>query len=223
MIDKLLAAYEYAKKHKNESLIAWIKKIDLYTKIVLGCMLFFSLFLYVSCFISIKLVPYAFALYMMDIIGTCIFLKWYSQQDWENAIEKYNADLDILREVLCIQDFNLYNMKKIQQLIKKCQRDVKRLEKREQEIETKLKTLIGSYIIPLITFFVGHYLGNDKDPQIYVYALNTVIVLILGGIIGLYLISYIRIELLEGNILKRKTDLMDKLQDLLDRDFGDIK
>lgn len=151
------------------------------------------------------------------------FLKWYSQQDWENAIEKYNADLDILREVLCIQDFNLYNMKKIQHLIKKCQRDVKRLEKREQEIETKLKTLIGSYIIPLITFFVGHYLGDDKDPQIYVYALNTVIVLILGGIIGLYLISYIRIELLEGNILKRKTDLMDKLQDLLDRDFGDIK
>ena len=74
---------------------------------------------------------------MMDIIGTCIFLKWYSQQDWENAIEKYNADLDILREVLCIQDFNLYNMKKIQHLIKKCQRDVKRLEKREQEIETK--------------------------------------------------------------------------------------
>lgn len=66
-------------------------------------------------------------------------------------------------------------------------------------------------------------MGDDKDPQIYVYALNTVIVLILGGIIGLYLISYIRIELLEGNILKRKTDLMDKLQDLLDRDFGDIK
>lgn len=44
MIDKLLAAYEYAKKHKNESLIAWIKKIDLYTKIVLGCMLFFHYF-----------------------------------------------------------------------------------------------------------------------------------------------------------------------------------
>ena len=55
--------------------------------------------------------------------------------------------------------------------------------------------------------------------QIYIYALVFSIILICSILVGKYMLSYIYVQIFEENMLERKTDLANKLQDLYDRDF----
>lgn len=219
MVDKLLYAYEQTKKEKTDGMVKTLKKMSLLNKIFFFSLIGSYLFLFISCFFNIILIGISFMLFIAIIIVMSIFIIYYNRKNWKDAVNRYNLELDMLKEVLCLKEFDMYNKKKIKQIIKKINRDIDRLERKYNGVHKKIYNIINWYFVPVIAFFAGRMFRENIEWQIYIYALVFSIILICSILVGKYMLSYIYVQIFEENMLERKTDLANKLQDLYDRDF----
>lgn len=136
---------------------------------------------------------------------------------WEDNLKRYNQKLNILKEVLQQNNFDMYEKNKIKQLTKKFNQNIYEMVAADNKKTSDINKFLSLYILPIIAFFAGNiYRGRGEKEMLSVCIVALFIVIMIR--ILFYSIKSIMLEL-EGNQLERKRLFAAKLQDLLDRDF----
>lgn len=140
------------------------------------------------------------------------------QKNWNKGVKKYNERLDMIKDILIKPEYDLYEKNKLKQLIRKYNIDIVDMESKNIKIKEKYNSYFSLYIIPIVTFCAGKLCEDLKENEMLELAFWGIFFLFVAKIVG-YAIEVIRIEIIEGDELERKRCFVQKLQDLLDRDF----
>lgn len=124
----------------------------------------------------------------------------------------------MVRDILLRPEYNLYEKNKLKQLIRKYNMAIADLESKNIKTKEKYYNYVSSYIIPVVAFCAGKLCEDLKGNEMIKLAFWGVFFLFVVKIVG-DAIEVIRTEIIEGDELERKRYFLQKLQDLLDRDF----
>ena len=155
MIEILLEAYEAEKKEDN-SFGKRQKRMSMLTRILLwivslSCILIFiATLVFPSETTSIITIIYVAIVYILTEV-----LERNQHKNWKNNTEKYCDELNTIAKILKDENFNLYEKKKLKQLIRKYHQSIEEYEKKAEKKDTKDKVFLNTYIIPIIAFFAG--------------------------------------------------------------------
>ncbi len=141
-----------------------------------------------------------------------------NQKKWNENIHKYHDKLDIVKEILSKPEFNMYEKNKLKQLICKYKVDIDNIKKENLDIKQNYNDFCGGYIVPVIAFGAGKLSQEITGEDLFAICVGVIALLVLIKVM-IDNIWMMRIEIIEGNEIERKQDFMQKLQDLLDRDF----
>lgn len=216
MLQLILDAY--AEKNKNESFFKSLKKMDNVNKAFLGIIVVGTA-LSIAFFITKKF-EWAFITIGVWIITSYILIYIIFRRvrkNWNDNIQKYNNNLDCLKEILCEKNINYYSENKIKKLIIQCEKSIDSLVSEKEESKKKESSFIEKYIFPIITFGAGAMSGQFEFEEVIQMC---IIAIILVAMINFCIQEFrIFVEQMEGNKIEEKKYLLGKLEDLLIRDF----
>lgn len=217
MIDIIMEAYEVVLKEKIP-LDKKIKSINFWVIAALGVLIvglvgvIIFTFRTNAAYAMIAMGVYVVLVYVLTNILIRIIVK-----RWEDNLKRYNQKLNILKEVLQQNNFDMYEKNKIKQLTKKFNQNIYEMVAADNKKTSDINKFLSLYILPIIAFFAGNiYRGRGEKEMLSVCIVALFIVIMIR--ILFYSIKSIMLEL-EGNQLERKRLFAAKLQDLLDRDF----
>lgn len=217
MIDIIMEAYEVVLKEKIP-LDKKIKSMNFWVIVALGVLIvglvgvIIFTFRTNAAYAIIAMGVYVVLVYVLTNILIRIIVK-----RWEDNLKRYNQKLNILKEVLQQNNFDMYEKNKIKQLTKKINQNIYEMVAADNKKTSDINKFLSLYILPIIAFFAGNiYRGRGEKEMLSVCIVALFIVIMIR--ILFYSIKSIMLEL-EGNQLERKRLFAAKLQDLLDRDF----
>lgn len=217
MIDIIMEAYEVVLKEKIP-LDKKIKSMNFWVIAALGVLIvglvgvIIFTFRTNAAYAMIAMGVYVVLVYVLTNILIRIIVK-----RWEDNLKRYNQKLNILKEVLQQNNFDMYEKNKIKQLTKKFNQNIYEMVAADNKKTSDINKFLSLYILPIIAFFAGNiYRGRGEKEMLSVCIVALFIVIMIR--ILFYSIKSIMLEL-EGNQLERKRLFAAKLQDLLDRDF----
>lgn len=220
MINNILNAYEERRRQNRKNLLAALKqqgvgvKIQLF--IVFVCEVIFIITIIQNRALISLIVFLVFSIIL--VVGGVVDRKT-SQKKWKEKTKLYNEQLNMIKEILTEQNFNLYEKNKIRQLINKFKVDIENLEKKDTNRKENQKNFSNTYILPILAFAAGK-LSEKITGKDLIVACFLIIILLVAVKLIMENIWILQIEIIEGNEIVRKRDFMVMLQDLLDRDFS---
>lgn len=220
MINGILNAYEETRRQNEGDIFKSLKRAGIGVQIYLIFLLICEFTMYVTLAMNQKKV------FLCTLVALFIASQiWYvldrkrNQKKWDENMHKYHDRLDIIKEVLSKPEFNMYEKNKLKQLICKYKADIDNLKKKNLDIKQNYNNFCGGYIVPVIAFGAGKLSQEMTGEDLFVMCLGVIAFLVLIKVI-VDNIWIMRTEFIEGNEIERKQDFLQKLQDLLDRDFS---
>ena len=218
MNNSILYAYEEALKDRQNSLLKQFKKENIIEVVYLMINIVFAIGSVVLIIMhKNKIFLYWIGVFIISIIIWINVFRKINEKRWKKNISEYEEDLDLLREILKTK-FNIDEKYKIKQLVHKFNNDIEEYSIIDRNRKEKYTTLFGSYIIPIIAFCAGKLFNELKVEDIMEICFMAIFTIIVVSLLG-YAIGVIHTEIIEGNLIERKRNIVKHLQDLLDRDF----
>lgn len=209
MAEKLLYTYMKITKKKFDERM---RELSMYQKLLMGIMMLSAVGIPICVFYEQGLY---ITICMLFCISTSVLLDmqtWtLSIENWKSELDKYNKLLDDLRNVLKSTEYNLYEKNKIKQIIRKLKCEM--YEEKNKIRENKFFNIITVLVFPVI-FYIGNNLDKEKSIFVVIYVCT-----ILAGYYILCNCSKQTYEMLRGEPNYKRKQLVQILQDLLDRDF----
>lgn len=218
MIERVLDTY-ITEVNQKDPFIEKIKKLDFFSKFtmvfILGGMV--ALFTCICLKINNVLIVGGGLYICLSYIFIAI-MERIRQKNWDENSARYLKTLDILRDVLKLPTFDLYDKYKLKQLIRKYNQSIEKTEKEDEQKNKSNSAFVGTYIIPVISFIAG-MLSVEKSTIQEVLTLGLYCIFFICTF--KFIFSNIReiMKGIDGNRLEKKKYIADRLQDLLDRDF----
>lgn len=208
----------YGQKNKEERFYKTKKNMNIIYKVALYIILL-ELVNFIICIYS-KNVKGCFGVFLSIgityIIYICVFNK-LRRKNWHENIEQYNDSLDGLKAILSEKCINYYSEKRIKVLIKQCKDSINEIKSDKENFKYQMNTFLEKYIVPIFAFSVGIMSKEiGSYDMLYICLLSVVVIVMIR--ISIKGISYI-IEDAEGNKIEERKYVLNKLQDLLIRDF----
>lgn len=226
----MLIMYAYNEKEKNEEKEGRLNpKINLRSFFKENKILSIDLMMAVISLISYIVLQFVKAknisLYMViSIILYVIFLiiliplsEKSVQKNYKRNIEKYDFRLEILRDILR-DDFKLYELKKIEELIKQCDLSIESY-KLSNKIFKPLVDLTKSVLFPIITFSFGLIVKQIEISVNDTINITKLVVIVVLMFFGLFYIVKNPIESFLDNQSNKIKRLKGLLNDMLIKDF----
>lgn len=214
MLQLIIDAYE--EKSKDENFFKRLKKMDKLSQIF--CVIMIAGLVLGVIFLLFKKIVWSICTLISWVIIIIIFCfiitaKW--RKKWKENVQNYNEKLDRLKEVLI--EVNYYSKNRIEKLIVQCEKSIHDLIVHKEKGSEKRNRFIDRFILPIVAFAAGA-LSKTTDPTelIALCILAIIIIVILNWYIYVFGIF---VEDLLGNELEKRKYLLEKLEDLLMRDF----
>lgn len=218
MIERVLDTY-ITEVNQKDPFIEKIKKLDFFSKFTMVFILGGMVALFTCIYLKINnVLIVGGGLYICLSYIFIAIMERIRQKNWDENSARYLKTLDILRDVLKLPTFDLYDKYKLKQLIRKYNQSIEKTEKEDEQKNKSNSAFVGTYIIPVISFTAG-MLSVEKSTIQEVLTLGLYCIFFICTF--KFIFSNIReiMKGIDGNRLEKKKYIADRLQDLLDRDF----
>lgn len=217
MIENLLNTY-ITKLDEKDHFVKNITQANLLNKITLififsglSLLPLYVHFKYQSIFL-IGLFLYVFIVYVLMSL-----VEHSNRKNWNINLDKYIDSLDVLKNILKLEKYDLYEKYKIKQLIRKYNQSIEKIERESERRGERNIKFLNTYILPVVGFSVGRITSGIAAQDIIIMALYIL------SFISLFMFLFLQarelMEIIDGNRLEKKKNIVIRLQDLLDRDF----
>ncbi|WAJ22339.1 hypothetical protein [Lacrimispora xylanolytica] len=217
MIENLLNTY-ITKLDEKDHFVKNITQANLLNKITLififsglSLLPLYVHFKYQSIFL-IGLFLYVFIVYVLMSL-----VEHSNRKNWNINLDKYIDSLDVLKNILKLEKYDLYEKYKIKQLIRRYNQSIEKIERESERRGERNIKFLNTYILPVVGFSVGRITSGIAAQDIIIMALYIL------SFISLFMFLFLQarelMEIIDGNRLEKKKNIVIRLQDLLDRDF----
>lgn len=170
MIDIIMEAYEVVLKEKI-SLDKKIKSMNFWVIVALGVLIvglvgvIIFTFRTNAAYAMIAMGVYVVLVYVLTNILIRIIVK-----RWEDNLKRYNQKLNILKEVLQQNNFDMYEKNKIKQLTKKINQNIYEMVAADNKKTSDINKFLSLYILPIMAFLRAIFIEGGGRKKCYLYA-----------------------------------------------------